>query len=127
MFDAHPSKVFTYLSDYLIMAAMEGFAALGDPTRRKIVEMLAAHELQAGEIARRFDMTAPAVSQHLRLLRDAGLVSVRRDAQRRIYALEPSGLAELDAWLGRFRRFWATRLDALERELEQPDPRRNSR
>jgi DNA-binding transcriptional ArsR family regulator len=109
------------------MAAMEGFAALGDPTRRKIVEMLAAHELQAGEIARRFDMTAPAVSQHLRLLRDAGLVSVRRDAQRRIYALEPSGLAELDAWLGRFRRFWATRLDALERELEQPDPRRNSR
>jgi len=127
VFDAHPSKVFTYLSDYLIMAAMEGFAALGDPTRRKIVEMLAAHELQAGEIARRFDMTAPAVSQHLRLLRDAGLVSVRRDAQRRIYALEPSGLAELDAWLGRFRRFWATRLDALERELEQPDPRRNSR
>jgi DNA-binding transcriptional ArsR family regulator len=104
------------------MAAMEGFAALGDPTRRKIVEMLAARELPAGEIARRFDMTAPAVSQHLRLLRDAGLVSVRRDAQRRIYALEPSGLAELDAWLARFRRFWSGRLDALEHELSQPQP-----
>ena len=122
MFDAPPFKVFTYLIDCLIMAAMEGFAALGDPTRRKIVEMLAARELPAGEIARRFDMTAPAVSQHLRLLRDAGLVSVRRDAQRRIYALDPSGLAELDAWLARFRRFWSGRLDALEHELSQPQP-----
>ena len=96
---------------------MNGFAALGDPTRRRIVEMLATRELPAGEIARRFDMTAPAVSQHLRLLRDAGLVHVRRDAQRRIYALDPSGLAELDAWLARFRRFWSGRLDALEGQL----------
>ncbi|HEV3089618.1 MAG TPA: metalloregulator ArsR/SmtB family transcription factor [Candidatus Elarobacter sp.] len=86
---------------------MEGFAALGDPTRRKIVEMLLTRELPAGEIARRFDMTQPAVSQHLRLLRDAGLVQVRRDAQRRIYALDPRGLAELDEWLSRFRRFWS--------------------
>jgi DNA-binding transcriptional ArsR family regulator len=93
---------------------MHGFAALGDPTRRRIVEMLATRELPAGEIARRFDMTAPAVSQHLRLLRDAGLVQVRRDAQRRIYAVDPSGLAELDAWLARFRRFWAVPLDKLE-------------
>ena len=99
---------------------MNGFAALGDPTRRRIVEMLATRELPAGEIARRFDMTAPAVSQHLRLLRDAGLVHVRRDAQRRIYALDPSGLAELDAWLARFRRFWAGRLDALEAQLARP-------
>ena len=106
------------------MEAMQGFAALGDPTRRKIVEMLAARELPAGEIARRFDMTAPAVSQHLKLLRDAGLVNVRRDAQRRIYALDPGGLAELDAWLGRFRRFWSGHPDALEREFEQPDERR---
>ena len=105
---------------------MEGFAALGDPTRRRIIEMLAVRELPAGEIARRFDMTAPAVSQHLRLLRDAGLVNVRRDAQRRIYALDPSGLAELDAWLGRFRRFWANRLDALERELNEPDTHRRT-
>jgi DNA-binding transcriptional ArsR family regulator len=106
------------------MPGMQGFAALADPTRRRIVEMLATRELAAGEIARRFDMTPPSVSQHLRLLRDAGLVQVRRDAQRRIYALDPSGLAELDEWLGRFRRFWAGRLDTLERELESPDPRR---
>jgi len=103
---------------------MQGFAALADPTRRRIVEMLAVRELPAGEIARRFDMTAPAVSQHLRLLRDAGMVQVRRDAQRRIYALDPSGLAELDAWLGRFRRFWAGRPDALELEPEKPDHHR---
>jgi DNA-binding transcriptional ArsR family regulator len=99
------------------MAGMLGFAALADPTRRKIVEMLAVRELPAGEIARRFDMTPPAVSQHLKLLRDAGLVHVRRDAQRRIYALDPRGLAELDEWLARFRRFWSSRLDTLEREL----------
>lgn len=86
---------------------MEAFAALGDPTRQRIVEMLAARELSAGEIARRFDMTAPAVSQHLKVLREAGLVHVRRDAQRRIYMLDPAGLVELDAWLARFRRFWS--------------------
>ncbi len=85
---------------------MQAFAALGDPTRQRIVEMLAVRELSSGEIARRFDMTPPAVSQHLKLLREAGLVQVRRDAQRRIYALDPAGLAELDAWLARFRRFW---------------------
>jgi DNA-binding transcriptional ArsR family regulator len=85
---------------------MLGFMALADPTRRRIVEMLATRELRAGEIARRFDMTAPAVSQHLKLLREAGLVQVRRDAQRRIYAIDPAGLAEMDVWLGRFRRFW---------------------
>ncbi len=86
---------------------MQAFAALGDPTRQRIVEMLAARELSVGEIARRFDMTAPAVSQHLKLLREAGLVQVRRDAQRRIYALDPAGLAALDAWLARFRHFWS--------------------
>lgn len=105
---------------------MQAFAALGDPTRQRIVEMLAARELSAGEIARRFDMTAPAISQHLKLLREAGLVQVRRDAQRRIYALDPAGLAELDAWLGRFRRFWSGRLDALEHELEHHEPRRRT-
>ena len=103
---------------------MLAFAALGDPTRQRIVEMLAARELSSGEIAKRFDMTAPAVSQHLKLLREAGLVQVRRDAQRRIYALDPTGLAELDAWLARFRRFWAGRLDALETQLAADTRRR---
>jgi DNA-binding transcriptional ArsR family regulator len=96
---------------------MQAFAALADPTRRRIVELLADREYAAGDLARRFDMTPPAVSQHLRLLRDAGLVRVRRDAQRRIYTLDPAGLAELDAWIGRYRRFWHDRLDTLEREL----------
>lgn len=105
---------------------MQAFAALGDPTRQRIVEMLAARELSSGDIARRFDMTPPAVSQHLKLLREAGLVKVRRDAQRRIYALDPSGLAELDAWLARFRRFWSGRLDALEHEA-LPHQRRTTR
>jgi DNA-binding transcriptional ArsR family regulator len=96
---------------------MQAFAALADPTRRRIVEMLATRELAAGDIARRFDMTAPAVSQHLKLLREAKLVHVRRDAQRRIYALDPAGLTEIDAWLARYRRFWGARLASLEREL----------
>jgi DNA-binding transcriptional ArsR family regulator len=103
---------------------MNAFAALADPTRQHIIEMLATRELAAGDIARRFDMTAPAVSQHLKLLRDAGLVNVRRDAQRRIYALNPQGLAELDAWLARFRRFWSGRLDKLEHELNIAEPHR---
>ncbi len=105
---------------------MLGFMALADPTRRRIVEMLATRELRAGEIARRFDMTAPAVSQHLKLLREAGLVQVRRDAQRRIYAIDPAGLAEMDVWLGRFRRFWSGRLDTLERELTDPSAARRN-
>ena len=105
---------------------MQAFAALGDPTRQRIVEMLAARELSSGEIARRFDMTAPAVSQHLKLLREAGLVQVRRDAQRRIYALDPTGLAAVDTWLAPFRRFWAGRLDALEAQLTAETRRRRA-
>ena len=84
------------------------FAALSDPTRQRIVEMLASREYPAGEIARRFDMTPPAVSQHLRVLREAGVVRMRREAQRRMYSLEPQGFAELDAWLARFRRAWSS-------------------
>jgi DNA-binding transcriptional ArsR family regulator len=91
---------------------MDTFAALADPTRRRIVEMLAERELAAGDIARRFDMTAPAVSQHLKILRTAELVRVRNDAQRRMYALEPRGLAGLDEWLDRYRHFWNDRTRA---------------
>lgn len=98
---------------------MESFAALADPTRRRIVEMLSAGELSAGEISRRFDMSAPAVSQHLKALKAARLVRVRIDAQRRIYAIDPQGIAEVDAWLQRVRRFWNPKLDALERELRK--------
>lgn len=86
---------------------MDAFEALADPTRRRIVEMLAERELAAGDIARRFDMTPPAVSQHLKILRNANLIRVRVDAQRRLYALEPEGLAGVDAWLARYRRFFS--------------------
>lgn len=96
---------------------MEGLAALGDPTRRRIVEMLAAGELSAGEIGARFAVTAPAISQHLKVLREAQLVRVRPEAQRRIYTLDPAGLVALDAWLAGIRRFWTAGLDALERHL----------
>jgi DNA-binding transcriptional ArsR family regulator len=88
---------------------MNVFGALADPTRARIVEMLAEREIAAGEIAGRFDMTAPAVSQHLKILRAAGLVRVRVAGQRRMYALDAGALRELDAWLERFRRFWSTR------------------
>jgi DNA-binding transcriptional ArsR family regulator len=88
--------------------------ALADPTRRKIVELLADGEQDAGSIATRFPVSRPAISRHLRVLREAGLVRVRPDAQRRLYALEPAPLAELDEWLDRYRGFWANRLDALD-------------
>ena len=95
--------------------------ALADPTRQRIVEMLAERELSAGAIAERFDMSAPAVSQHLKVLRDAKLVRVRADAQRRIYALDPAGFDEMDEWMTRIRRFWRGKLDALERVLNEED------
>jgi DNA-binding transcriptional ArsR family regulator len=93
------------------------FTALADPTRRQIVEMLADGERTAGAIAKQFEVSGPAISQHLKVLREARLVRVRADAQRRIYALNAAGIGELDAWLSNIRRFWRGRLDALEREL----------
>ena len=103
------------------------FAALSDPTRRGIVEMLAERERTAGEIVERFDMTGPAISQHLKVLREAKLVSVRVDGQRRIHSLDPEGLHEIEAWLSRMRRLWEKRLSALERELRAEDERRRKK
>jgi DNA-binding transcriptional ArsR family regulator len=95
------------------------FAPLADPTRVGIVELLAEQgELPAGKIAEHFPMTRAAVSRHLRSLEDAGLVVVREDAQRRMYRLNPQPLAEMDAWLSRYRRFWNTKFDALETHVE---------
>jgi DNA-binding transcriptional ArsR family regulator len=98
---------------------MREFAALADPTRRRIVELLAAGERSAGELVGEFDVSAPAISQHLKTLRDAGLVQVRVDAQRRIYAIDRGGLDTIDAWLQGVRKFWTKRLDALEHELRK--------
>jgi DNA-binding transcriptional ArsR family regulator len=97
---------------------MSALQALSDPTRQRIVEMLATGALSSGEIAGRFQMSAPAVSQHLKTLRDARLVSVRADKQKRIYQLNPEGVEELSAWVTRIRAFWNPRLDALEAALK---------
>ena len=98
---------------------MPVFAALADPTRRRLLELLAAGERSAGELAAEFGISRPGVSRHLRVLREAGLVTVRRDAQRRIYAVDPQPLAELHEWLARYRALWDDRLDALERRLDE--------
>ena len=97
---------------------MDAFLALADPTRRRIIESLADGESAFGDLANQFDMSRPAVSQHLKVLREAGLVSVRKDAQRRIYRLNAEGLDQLDEWLESVRRFWGARLDDLERALD---------
>jgi DNA-binding transcriptional ArsR family regulator len=94
-------------------------AALADPTRRRIVELLADGERSAGEIASHFHTARPGVSRHLRVLREHGLVQARADGQRRLYSLDPTPLAELDAWLSRYRGFWANRLEALDTEIRR--------
>ncbi|MDH5454920.1 MAG: metalloregulator ArsR/SmtB family transcription factor [Gammaproteobacteria bacterium] len=100
---------------------MDTFTALADPTRRQIIESLAAGETSFGDLASRFEMSRPAVSQHLKVLRDAGMVTSRADAQRRIYRLSAEGFKEVEAWLNRVREFWSPRLDKLERLLIEED------
>jgi DNA-binding transcriptional ArsR family regulator len=94
------------------------FAAIAEPHRRALLDRLAEGERTAGELVAGLPaLTQPAVSRHLRVLREAGLVAVRPEAQRRVYALRPGGLAELEAWLGPYRRYWRDHLAALERHL----------
>jgi DNA-binding transcriptional ArsR family regulator len=96
---------------------MDTFIALADPTRRQIIESLAAGEASFGTLADKFEMSRPAVSQHLKVLRESGIVAVRADAQRRIYSLNNDGLKDLDDWLGKVRGYWSQRLDHLEKVL----------
>lgn len=98
---------------------MRAAHALADPTRLRIVELLAEGERSAGELAAEFDTSRPGISRHLRVLREHGLVRVRGDGQRRLYSLDPAPLAELDNWLERYRAFWTNRLDALDTELQR--------
>jgi len=98
---------------------LNALAALADPTRQRIVELLADGEHSAGEIAAEFRISRPGVSRHLRVLREQGLVHTRSDGRRRLYSLEPAPFAELDEWLARYRGFWTNRLDALETEIER--------
>lgn len=100
---------------------MHAFDVLGDPVRRRILELLAGGELSAGRIGAtvqaEFGISQPAVSQHLKVLREHGFASVRADGTRRLYAVEAAPLREVDAWLDGFRRFWEPHLDALETEI----------
>ena len=96
------------------------FVAVAEPTRRAILDMLADGERPAGDLVAAFpSLTQPAVSRHLRVLLEAGLVNVRPDAQRRIYTLQPARLAEMDVWMTRYRKFWSERLIALGQHLDQ--------
>jgi DNA-binding transcriptional ArsR family regulator len=95
------------------------FDVLAEPTRRRILDLLLAEPRSVGELVERTGLSQPGTSKHLRVLREAGLVSARADAQRRIYELRAEPLAELDAWLEPYRRLWAGRLDALERHLDE--------
>lgn len=99
--------------------AVDALGALADPTRRRILELLRDGETAAGDLCDEFAISRPAVSRHLRVLREAGLVSSRVDGQRRLYTLDPRPLAEVDAWLEPYRRFWAQRLDALDTEVRR--------
>jgi DNA-binding transcriptional ArsR family regulator len=100
---------------------MHAFDVLGDPVRRRILELLATSELSSGAITavvqEEFGITQPAVSQHLKVLRDSGFATVRADGARRLYAVESAPLRDVDVWLHQFRRFWGQRLDSLETEL----------
>src|SRR5262245_57131982 len=102
---------------------MHAFDVLGDPVRRRIIELLAGGELSSGAIAavvqQEFGISQPAVSQHLRVLRDSGFAKVRPQGTRRLYAVEPAPLREVDQWLGGFRSIWEQRMDSLETELHR--------
>jgi DNA-binding transcriptional ArsR family regulator len=102
---------------------VEAFDVLGDPVRRRILELLSGGERSAGEvtetIGHEFGIGQPAVSMQLRVLRESGFASVRPDGPRRLYALDPAPLAQVDAWLGGFRSFWEQRLDALDTEIRR--------
>ena len=96
--------------------------ALSEPHRMAILAMLAEGERPAGDFVDALPIAQPTVSKHLSVLREAGLVTVRKDAQRLLYSLNPAPLAELDAWLAGYRRFWTDRLDALEAHLDKEFP-----
>jgi DNA-binding transcriptional ArsR family regulator len=105
------------------------FAIIAEPSRRAILNLLASSERSVGDIEEQLRLPQPSVSKHLRVLREAGFVESRVDAQRRVYRIRPEPLMEIDAWLAPFRRFWSVHVDALERHLDQmyPVPRRKGK
>jgi DNA-binding transcriptional ArsR family regulator len=101
------------------MSTATTFDVLAEPTRRRILDLLLDRERPVGELVKRLKLSQPGVSKHLRVLREAGLVSVRTDAQRRIYGVRPEPLEEVAEWLEPYRKLWSERLDALERHLDE--------
>ena len=100
-------------------SASATFEVLADPTRRRLLDELRDRERSVGDLVDRVGMSQPGVSRHLRILCDAGLVAVRPDGQRRLYRVRPEPLAEIDNWLAPYRQYWTTRLDALQRHLDE--------
>ena len=113
-----------------MLAGVHAFDVLGDPVRRRILELLADGEHASGEVVdvihAEFGLSQPAVSQHLKVLRENGFARVRPEGTRRLYALDPAPLREVDGWLDPFRRFWDQRLDALETEIARGKRARRS-
>ena len=111
----------TYIRAGYYDEGVHAFDILGDPVRRRILELLAEGELAAGDVGAvvqaEFGISQPGVSQHLKVLRENGFTTVRADGTRRLYAVNPTPLREIDVWLERYRRFWTQRLDALGTEL----------
>jgi DNA-binding transcriptional ArsR family regulator len=99
------------------------FAVLAEPTRRRILDQLRSRERSVGDLVGALELPQPAVSKHLKVLRDSGLVSCRTAAQQRIYRIEPKPLRAVDAWLAPYRRLWTKHLDALERHLDRREPK----
>ena len=101
------------------MAALTTFQALAEPNRQTILDLLRDGERPVGELVERLDLSQPAVSKHLKVLKDAGMVETRPDAQRRLYRIRPEPLAELDEWLASYRGLWSKSLDLLEEHLDK--------
>ena len=102
---------------------MDPFVAVAEPTRRRLLDELLHGESSVGQLVDRLGMNQPTISKHLRVLRDAGLVASRVDAQRRCYRIQPAGLEAIDSWLAAYRRLWTGRLDALEAHLDHKESR----
>lgn len=104
------------------------FSIIAEPSRRAILSLLASSERSVGDLEEQLQLPQPSISKHLRVLREAGFVESRVDAQRRLYRIKPEPLMEIDAWLAPFRRYWSTQVDALERHLDRMNqaPRRKA-
>lgn len=108
-------------------AVETSFGIIAEPSRRAILSLLASSERSVSEIEHRLKMPQPSVSKHLRVLREAGFVEARVEAQRRVYSIRPEPLREVDVWLDDFRHFWSTHVDALERHLDRRAARTRSK